>query len=227
MGGRSKQTFLQRRHLWPTVYETGLSITNHQRNSNKNHRGISHKVSKKWWSSRPTRDKWWRGCGEKGNSCTAGGNVNWCSHYGEQYGGSSKKIKIELPYDPAIPLVNIRTKWIVVAVQLLSHVWLFATPRTAGRQVSLSFSISHSLLKLMSIELVMPSNHLILCRPLLLLHSLFLSIRVFSNESALRLRWPKYWSVSFSIISSNGYMGLISLGLTGLISSKDSKAKRN
>ena len=93
MGTRTKYTFLQRRHLWPKVYETGLSMTNYQRNSNKNHNGISHKASKKWWSSRPTRYKWWRGCGEKGTSYTAGGNVNWCSHYREQYGGSSKKKK--------------------------------------------------------------------------------------------------------------------------------------
>ena len=85
------------------------------------------------------------------------------------------------------------------SVQSLSHVWLTATPWTAAHQASLSITISQSLLKLMSIELVMPSNHLILCHPLLLLSSIFPSIRVFSNESALCIRWPKYWSFSFNI----------------------------
>ena len=85
------------------------------------------------------------------------------------------------------------------SVQLLSHVQLFATPWTAGHQASLSITNSQTLLKLMSIESVMPSNHLILCCPLLLLPSIFLSIRVFSNESVLCIRWPKYWSFSFSI----------------------------
>ena len=98
----------------------------------------------------------------------------------------------------------------VVVVQLLSRVWLFATPWTAAHQASLSFTISWSLLKLMSIELVMPSNHLILCCPLLLLPSIFPSIRVFSNELILSIRWPKYWSFSFSISPSNDYSGLIS-----------------
>ena len=86
----------------------------------------------------------------------------------------------------------------------------FVTPRTAPQQASLSFTISWRLLKLMSIESVMPSSHLILCRPLLLLPSVFPSIRVFSNESALRIRWPKYWSFNFSISPSNEYSGLIS-----------------
>ena len=89
------------------------------------------------------------------------------------------------------------------SVQSLSHVRLFATPWTAACQVSLSITNSWSLLKLMSIESVMPSNHLIFCRPLLLLPSIFPSIRVFSNESILHIRWPKYWSLSFNIISSN------------------------
>ena len=93
---------------------------------------------------------------------------------------------------------------------VFSHVQLFATSWTAARQASLSFTISQSLLKLMSIELVLPSNHLTLCRPLLFLLSIFLSIRVFSNESALPIRWPKYWSFSFSISPSSGYSGLIS-----------------
>ena len=92
----------------------------------------------------------------------------------------------------------------VPVVQLLSHVWLFVIPWTAAHQASLSFTISQSLLKLMSIESAMPSNHLILCRPILL-PSIFPSIRVFSNESALCIRWPKYWS--FSISLSKEYSG--------------------
>ena len=89
----------------------------------------------------------------------------------------------------------------------------FVTPWTAAHQSSLSFTISRSLLKLMSIELVMSSNHLILCHPLLLLPSIFPSIRVFSNELALRIRWPKYWSFSFSTSPSNECSGLISFRL--------------
>ena len=96
------------------------------------------------------------------------------------------------------------------SVQLLSHVWLFATPWTAALQASLSFTNPHSLLKLMSIKLVMPSNHLILCHSLLLLPSIFPTFRVFSNESVLHIRWPKYWSFSFRISPSNEYLGLIS-----------------
>ena len=95
---------------------------------------------------------------------------------------------------------------------------LYATPWTAARQASLSLTISLSFLKLMFIESVMPSNHLILHLPLLLLPSIFPSIKVFSCESALRIRWPKYWSFSFSISPSNEYSGLISLRLTGWIS---------
>ena len=94
--------------------------------------------------------------------------------------------------------------------QLLHCVWLFATPWTAAHQASLSISNSLSSPKLMSIELVMTSNHLILCHPLLLLPSIFPSIRVFSNESALHIRWPKFWSFSFSISPSNEHPGLIS-----------------
>ena len=96
------------------------------------------------------------------------------------------------------------------SVQALSRVQLFATPRTAARQTSLSITNSQSLLKLMSIESVMPSNHLILCRPLRLLPSILPSIRVFSNESVLHIRWPKYWSFSFNISPSNEYSRLIS-----------------
>ena len=98
----------------------------------------------------------------------------------------------------------------VQSVQLLSHVLFFATPWTAARLASLSITNSQSLLKLMSIDSVMPSNHLILCQLLLLLPSIFPSIRVFSNESALRIRSPKYWSFSFSISPSNEYLELIS-----------------
>ena len=98
--------------------------------------------------------------------------------------------------------------WLVV--WLLSHVRLFVTPWTAICQASLSFTISYSLLKLMSIELKMPSNHRIICRPFLLLLTIFSSIRVFSSESALRISWLKYWSFIFSISPSNEYSGLIS-----------------
>ena len=97
----------------------------------------------------------------------------------------------------------------ISSVQLLSHVWLFVTPWTAARQASLSITNSRSLLKLMSIE-SMPSNHLILCHPLLLLPSIFPSSRVFSRESVLHIRWPKYWSFSFSVCHSSEYSGLIS-----------------
>ena len=106
--------------------------------------------------------------------------------------------------------VNRKYQVFVIIFQSLSNIWLFVTPWTAAHQASLSFTIYQSLLKLMSIESMMPSNHLILCRPLLLLPSIFSSIRVFSNESALWIRWPKYWSFSFSINPSNEYSGLIS-----------------
>ena len=102
------------------------------------------------------------------------------------------------------------------SVQSLSCVQLFATPWTAPHQVSLSITNSQSLLKLMSIKSVMPSNHLILCRPLFLLPTIFPSIRVFSNESAARIRWPKYWSFSFSISPSNEHSGLISFKMDWL-----------
>ena len=98
---------------------------------------------------------------------------------------------------------------ISVVVHLLCCIWAFATPRTAENQASLSFTISQSLLRLMSIESVMPSSHLILCRPLLLSPSIFPGIGVFSNESALHTRWPKYWSFRFSTSPSNEHSGLI------------------
>ena len=102
------------------------------------------------------------------------------------------------------------------SVQSLSRVRLFATPWTEAHQASLSITNSWSLPKLMSIESVMTSNHLILCRPLLLLTSIFPSIRVFSNESALPIRWPKYWSFSFSISPTNEHSGLISFRMDWL-----------
>jgi len=102
------------------------------------------------------------------------------------------------------------------SVQSLSHVQLLATPWIAARQASLSITYSQSSLKFTSIELVMPSSHLILCRPLLLLPPIPPSIRVFSNESTLRMRWPKYWSFSFSIIPSKEYPGLISFRMDWL-----------
>ena len=102
------------------------------------------------------------------------------------------------------------------SVQSLNRVQLFETPRTAARQASLSITNSRSLLKLISNESVMRSNHVILCRPLLLLPSIFPSIRVFSNVSVLCIRWPKYWSFSFNISPSNEYSGLISFRMDWL-----------
>ena len=104
----------------------------------------------------------------------------------------------------------------IISLQSLSRIRLFATPWTAARQASLSITNSQSLLKLMSIESVMPSNHLLLCHPLLLLPLIFPSIRVFSNESVLHIRWPNDWSFSFSISSSNEYSGLISFRMDQL-----------
>ena len=106
--------------------------------------------------------------------------------------------------------------FLLPSVHSLSHVWLFATPWTVAYQASLSITNSQSSPKLMSIDVVMPSNHLVLCRPLLLLPSIFPSIRVFSNESALHIRWPKYWSSSFNISPSNDYSGLISFRMNRL-----------
>ena len=98
---------------------------------------------------------------------------------------------------------------ILSSVQSLSHVPLFATPWTVAHQASLTITNSWSLLKLMSIESMMPSNHLILCCPLLLLPSIFPSVRVFSSESVLHIRWPEYWSFGFNISPFNDYSGLI------------------
>ena len=117
-------------------------------------------------------------------------------------------------------LVYLLTKsfWLLQfsSVQSLSRVWLFATPWISACQASLSITNSRSLLKLMSIESVMPSSHLTLCRPLLLLPPILPSIRVFSNESTLHMRWPKYWSFSFSISPSNEHPGLISFRMNWL-----------
>ena len=125
------------------------------------------------------------------------------------------KQKIVLTFTPdTIPVFSSQN--MVVVAQSLSHVWLFMTPWTAAPQASLSTTNTQSLLKLMSIELVMTSNQLILCCPLLLPPSIFPSIRVFSNESALPIRWPKYWSFSFSIQPSNEYSALISLRIDWL-----------
>ena len=124
--------------------------------------------------------------------------------------------------DPEVHCVQNRTQIfpptliVFSSVQSLSRVWLFVTPWTTACQASLSFTSCQSLPSPMSVESVMPSNHLILCRPLLLLPSIFPSIRVFSNESALCIRWPKYWSFSFSISPSNEHPGLVSFRMDWL-----------
>ena len=115
-----------------------------------------------------------------------------------------------MPCDSAIPHMCLSS------VQPLRHVWLFVTPWTAARQASLSITTSQSLFKRMPIESLMPSNHLILCYPLLLLPSIFPSIRVFPNKSILHIRWPKYWSFSLSISPSKEYSGLISFRMDWL-----------
>ena len=127
-------------------------------------------------------------------------------------------VEDRVPYEkhPETPLRQVSSKCYKCSVQLLSHVRLFATPWTSACQASLSITNSQSLLKLMSIEWVMPSNHLILCRPHLLLPSTFPSIRVFSEESVLCIRWPKYWSFSFSISPSSEYSRLISFRINWL-----------
>ena len=123
--------------------------------------------------------------------------------------GSQYQLPVHAPLHP-VSLIQFSS------VQSLSCIWLFATPWTAAWQASLSITNSRSPLKPMSIELVMPSNHLILCHSLLLLLSIFPSIRVFSSESALLMRWPKYWSFSFSISPSNEHLGLISFRIEWL-----------
>ena len=116
---------------------------------------------------------------------------------------------------PSPPALNL-SQHQFSSVQVLSHVQLSVTPWTAACQASLSIANSQSLPKLMSIESVMPSNHLILCHPLLLLPPIFPNIRVFSNESVFCIRWPKYWSFSFNISPSNEYSGLISFRMDWL-----------
>ena len=136
-----------------------------------------------------------------------------CSHF------SSHRTSHSLPFIIillVLVLSIISLAFLLYAVQSLSRVWLFATPWTAARQASLSITISRSLPKLMSIGSVMPSNHLILCHPHLLLPSIFPSIRVFSNKSVLCIRWPKYWSFSFNISPSNEHSGLISFRMDWL-----------
>ena len=117
------------------------------------------------------------------------------------------------PFVQSRDQLGISLGWGFVVVQWLSHVWLFATPWTAACQASLFFTISQNLLKLMSIQSVMPSSYLIFFCPLLLLPSMFPSIKVFTNESALCIRWSKYWSFNFSISPSNEYSGLISFSM--------------
>ena len=125
-------------------------------------------------------------------------------------------LKASILWCSAVFIVQLSHPYMFSSVQSLHRVLLFVTPWTAAHQASLSVSNSWSLLKLMSIELVMPSNHLILCRPLLLLPSILPSIRVFSNEMVLCIRWPKYLSFSFSISPSNEYSGLISFRMDWL-----------
>ena len=129
-------------------------------------------------------------------------------------------LNTKLSYDPEISLLEYihprEMKIFISSVQSLSHVWLSATPWIAARQASLSITNSWGSLKLMSIESVMPSSHLILCRPLLLLPPIPPSITVFSNESTLHTRWPKYWSFSVSISPSNEHPGLISFRMDWL-----------
>ena len=115
-----------------------------------------------------------------------------------------------------VTLLNNKIWNIFSSVQSLSRVWLFAAPWTAACQASLSITNPQSLPKLMSIDSMMPFNHLIFCRPLLLLPSIFSSIRVFSNDSALRIRWPRYWSLSLNVSPSNEHSGLISFRMDWL-----------
>ena len=149
-------------------------------------------------------------------------HLHECSQSKHTYVTRTQIIKWNIPEGPVAPFPSccLITKMIIVtsksigsdqfsSVQSLSRVRLFATPWIAARQASLPITNSWSLPKLMSIESVMPSSHLILCRPLLLLPTIPPSIRVFSNESALRMRWPKYWSFSLSIRPSNEHPGLI------------------
>ena len=132
----------------------------------------------------------------------------WCSAVQEQW-------TLEATNLESNPFANVES-WTLTSLQSLSGVRLFVTPWTAARQASLSITNSRSSLRLTSIESVMPSSHLILCRPLLLLPLIPPSIRVFSNESTFRMQWPKHWSFSFSIIPSNEHPGMISFRMDWL-----------
>ena len=127
-----------------------------------------------------------------------------------------KLFNLSVPQSPHLQSRDTNGIHFISSVQSLSHDRLFVTPWTAACQAFLSVTNSWSLLKLTSIKLVMPSNHLILCRPLLLPPSIFPNIRVFSNESVLHIRWPKYWSFNFGISPSNEYLGLISFRMDWL-----------
>ena len=149
------------------------------------------------------------------------GNFRWCLESNAYVGKTTQKSKrdthtiILALHQKVSNVIDLDISSVQFSHSVVS--WLFATPWTAARQASLSITNSQSLLKLMSIMSVMPSNHLILCHPLLLLPSIFPSIRVFSNESVLCIRWPKYWSFSFSISPPNEYSDWFPLGLTGWI----------
>ena len=145
-------------------------------------------------------------------SRTVGASFNWYSHWGETYGVSLKNRTDIWPRNPTAGHVTISVQISSVA----GHVRLFVTPWSAVQHASVSVTNSWSLLKLMSIELVMPSNHLILCHPLLLPPSIIPSIRGCSDESVLLIKWPKHWSFSFSISLSNEYSGLISFRMDWL-----------
>ena len=130
--------------------------------------------------------------------------------------GTTDWFKLGKKYYKAVHCHPAYSTYMQSSVQSLSHVWIFVTPQTAAHQASLSITNSRSLLKLVSIESVMPSNHLFLCCPLVFMPSIFPRIRVFSNESTLLIRWPKYWSFSFSTSPSSEYSGLISFRMDWL-----------
>ena len=158
-----------------------------------------------------TNNKRWRGCGEKGTLLHYWWECQLIQPLWKTEWSFLRKLKLELPYDPASPLLEISS------VQLLSHVRLFVTPWTAARQFPLSITSSWSSPKPMFIKLVMPANHLILCHPLLLLPSIFPSIRIFSNESALCIKWPNIGvSASTSVLPMNIH-DWFPLGWTGWI----------
>ena len=160
------------------------------------------------WTCTPGNERW---CSGKESACHCRRPKRWVFNEWGRSPGVGNGIMLQYS---CLGNFMVRGAWWVSvqfsSVQSLSRVWLFVTPWTAAHQAHQSITNSWSLLKLMFIKSVMPSNHLILCHPLLLLPSIFASIRVFSNESVLRIRWAKYWSFSFSISPSNEYPGLIS-----------------